>query len=127
MPQRAVFDRTPKGFLTYGLQEAPGKTVWLDSAQYLPLRLETNALGGDGSSSLTIEFGPYVVFGDQTEERRNLAFPQSVVFLLNGRLFKRTVLRDVDLEASLKNFPLARLREQAQRYRSVTAGRSGGS
>ena len=118
LPQSVVFNRTPKGALMYGLQESAGKAVWVDSVDYRPQRVETVALGGDHSSELSIEFGPYMIFGEQNDESHNLVFPRSVLFMLNGRLFKRSVLKGMDYDPNMRDFPLARLRERAQALRS---------
>ncbi|MBI3993209.1 MAG: hypothetical protein HY342_08040 [Candidatus Lambdaproteobacteria bacterium] len=118
LPQRVTINRTPKGNVLYGLQEAHGKAVWVDAVDYLPLRVESVALGGNHIAELRIEFGPYMIFGEQTDESRNLVFPRSVLFLLNGRLFKRSVLKDMDYDPNMREFPLTRLRQRAQALRS---------
>jgi hypothetical protein len=106
--------RGPKGEPLYRLLEDEGKALWVEPELLRPVKLRTRLASGDGPGrQLTIEFGEFIFIGDQPNDADNFYFPRTVNFLLNGRLFKQTVLLRFEADPSLQGFPITRLRKLA--------------
>ena len=115
-----------KGGLYYRLLEGEGRSLWIDQAHLRPVRLETRIAGADQPQSLAIEFREFLLIGKGTDENI-VSFPRTVDYLLNGRLFKQTVLLSFRVNPSVQRFPISRLRKrarEAQPAAPVSLGRS---
>ncbi|HKI98936.1 MAG TPA: hypothetical protein VKB51_10720 [bacterium] len=110
-PQRVDIARGPKGEVYYRLVESEEKAVWLDPDLLRPVKLQTRLAGGPhGGHLLTIEFSEFMFIGDGPNE---FYFPRTVNFLLDGRLFKQTVVMNFDADPSVQGFPITKLRALA--------------
>lgn len=117
LPTQATFHRSPKGVLSYELQEAPRKRVRVDTEHYRPALLETTVDRSNRASVLRIEFSNFLLEGDQQKPEDNLIFPGSTHFLLDGVLFKEVIVQDLRANPGLATMPITRLREKAAELR----------
>lgn len=120
-PERVEFIRTPKGLVYFKLVEGPGKSVWVDRFLHRPLKIETVIEGGPEPLRLTIEFGEFMLFGD--EEAGPVMFPRTINYLLDGRLFKQTTVRRFENEPPWARFPLTRLRRKGRELLEASAAK----
>ena len=111
-PASVDFVRASKGRVYYRLFEAPGKSMWVDRIRHLPVRINTLIEGGVRPLALTIEFGDFLLFREG--EGEPFAFPRTINYLLDGRLFKQTIVQQFDANPSWHRFPLTRLRNKRQ-------------
>ena len=125
-PASVDFVRAAKGKVYYRLLESPGKFLWVDRIRHLPVRLHTLLEGGRRPLALTIEFGEFLLI--QESEGQTFAFPRTINYLLNGRLFKQTVVQKFDADPPWRRFPLTRLRKKGRELRESEseAGDPGG-
>lgn len=118
-PQGVELARGPKGKPLYRLYEEGGASLWLDPETLRPVRLRTTMLGPNPQGrTLTIEFSEFMFIGERDRDEENLTFPRTVSFLLDGKLFKQTVLLRFEADPSTRNFPITRLRQEAAKVQS---------
>jgi hypothetical protein len=118
-PQRVEMDRGPKGEPLYRLSEGPDTALWLEPELLRPVKLQTRIAGGpQGGHLLTIEFSEFMFIGDSRNDADNFYFPRTVNFLLDGRLFKQTVVLDFEADPSVQGFPITKLRSLAAKVQA---------
>jgi hypothetical protein len=110
-PRTVEITRGDKGEVLYRLVEAEDKALWLDPELLRPVKLRTRLSGGPhAGSTLTIEFREFMFIGNSDNDADNFYFPRTVNFLLDGRLFKQTVVLSFEADPSVQGFPITKLR-----------------
>ena len=118
-PATVEIVRGDKGEVLYRLAEDDTKSLWLDLDLLRPMLLRTRLSGGAGGGlTLTIEFREFMFIGAKGSDAENFYFPRTVNFLLDGRLFKQTVVLSFDADASVQGFPITRLRALAAKVQA---------
>jgi len=114
LPSRYDLVQNPKGTFFYRLLDGPGRTAWVEREPLRLTRIETEVPGEERPIALTIHFVDFVFSGELDPPERNLRYPRTVDFLVDGRLFKQVNLVDVQSDPPLASFPVTRLRREAQ-------------
>ncbi len=118
-PSTVDITRGAKGEVLYRLVDDDTKALWLDLDLLRPVLLRTRLNGGpNGGRTLTIEFREFMFIGSKDNDAENFTFPRTVNFLLDGRLFKQTVVLSFDADPSVQGFPISRLRALAAKVQA---------
>jgi hypothetical protein len=112
-PQRVELARGYKGDLYFRLVEGEGRALWIDAGLLRPVRLETRLIGGAGERSLTLAFGEFFFLEDESGRGATFYYPRTINYLLDGRLFRQTVVLSFEADPSVQGFPISRLRQMA--------------
>ena len=108
--------RGSKGAIWFGLEESPEKFLIVNRENSRPLKLQTQVRGAGNTQTLTIEFNEYLQFGDRPLAAPIAVFPRTINYLLDGRLFKQTVLLRFQYMPSWNRFPLTKLRAKGRGF-----------
>jgi hypothetical protein len=118
-PQRVDIARGLKGEVYYRLVQNDEQALWVEPELLRPVKLVTRLAGGPGGGhTLTIEFTEFIFIGNSPNDADNFYFPRTVNFLLDGRLFKQTVVESFQADPSVQGFPISRLRGLAARVQA---------
>ncbi len=100
-----------KSATAYLLGEGAGQALWIDHIGDRPVRLECKA-GGPAPVRLGIQFGDFMPVAPKDQDAKNPRLPKVISYEVNGRLFRRTTVTEVQADVSVRSFPLARWRQQ---------------
>ena len=118
-PSTVEITRGEKGEVLYKLSEGPDKALWLDLDLLRPVMLRTRLTGGPhGGRTLTIQFREFMFIGSKYSNVEDFYFPRTVDFLLDGKLFKQTVVLSFDADPNVQSFPISKLRAMAAKVQS---------
>lgn len=95
----------------YLLGEGAGQALWIDRIGDRPIRLEARA-GGPAPLELTVRFGDYIPVAARNQDAANPRLPKVMTYEIGGKVFRRTTITDVQADAPVRSFPLARWRQQ---------------
>ena len=120
-PTRVRIIRGGKGEVFLRLEESTRKALLINRSDWRADKIETRIEGGTRPLNLTIEFKDFVYAGNQQDETHDLRIPRTVNYLLDGNLFKQTVLIKFSVNNNWRFFPLSRLRKEAEKH--IEAGK----
>ena len=93
------------------LGEGAGPSLWIDRMTDLPFKLETQIAGG-APLRMELTFGDFMPVAPKNADAKNPRLPKFVSYEVNGRLFRKTTVVEVQADAPLRSFPLARWRQE---------------
>lgn len=102
--------RSGKDSFFIRLQEGPGKSVWVEQEGLRPVKIKTLVDDPERPFALTIEFVDFLHVGGHNAEEKNLHYPRTTNYLVDGRLFRQTNVISLQADPRLAKFPLRRLR-----------------
>jgi hypothetical protein len=93
------------------LGEGVGQALWIDRDGDRPIRLEAK-VSGASPLGLTIHFSDFRPVAAKGADAANPRLPHVIAYEVNGRLFRRTAVTDVQSDAPARSFPVERWRQQ---------------
>lgn len=100
-----------KSSTAYLLGEGAGQALWIDRNGDHPVRLECK-VGGPAPVRLGIQFGDFMPVAPKAQDAKDPRVPKVISYEVNGRLFRRTTVTEVQADIAVRSFPLARWRQQ---------------
>jgi hypothetical protein len=95
------------------LGEGGGPSLWIDRVTDLPSKLTTQ-ISAPAPFRIDLRFSEFMAVAPDNADRSNPRLPRAVMYELNGKLFRKTTVVDVQAEVPARSFPLARWRQQLQ-------------
>jgi len=92
------------------LGEGGDSSLWIDRMTDLPSRLTTQ-IPAPTPLRIELRFGDFMPVAPSDEDRGNPRLPKTVSYQVNGRLFRKTTVVDVQADVPGRSFPLARWRQ----------------
>ncbi|MFI5400994.1 MAG: hypothetical protein ACHQZQ_08095 [SAR324 cluster bacterium] len=92
------------------LGEGGDSSLWIDRMSDLPARLTTR-IPAPTPLRIELRFGDFMPVAPSDEDRGNPRLPKTVSYEVNGRLFRKTTVIDVQADVPGRAFPLARWRQ----------------
>ncbi len=93
------------------LGEGAGQALWIDQNGDRPIRLEARA-AGLAPLGLTLQFADYMPVAAKRQDAANPRLPKVITYAVGGKVFRRTTITEVQADAPVRSFPLARWRQQ---------------
>jgi hypothetical protein len=100
-----------KSATAYVLGQGPGQGLWIDRTGDRPIRLECK-VSGTAPLQIDIQFGDFMPVAPKDQDASNPRLPKVIAYEVNGRLFRRTTIMEVQADVAVRSFPLARWRQQ---------------
>jgi hypothetical protein len=97
-----------KAYLRLG--EGAEPSLWIDRQTDLPVKLETQVAGGV-PLKLELRFSDFMPVAPKNADAANPRLPKVVSYRVNGRLFRKSTVVEVQADAPLRAFPVVRWRQ----------------
>ena len=115
-PEKVELLRSPKGQIFYIMQGKPRQYAKIQRDGFRVVRIASEIQGGDTRRQLHIEFSEFMMHGRWNSEVEGVFFPRTTSYLLDGKLFRQSVVTKFEANPSWRVFPLSRLREMASKH-----------
>ncbi|MDH4224913.1 MAG: hypothetical protein OEW12_04645 [Deltaproteobacteria bacterium] len=110
--------RSPKGNLFYRMGTEGESELWVENETLYPVKMNQWMMGKVPPVELSIEFTDNFTTGAFNKASKNMIFPRTVNFLLNGRLIKQILTVQFTRNPPAKEFPADALKAQADQLES---------
>lgn len=118
-PTQVTLVQDLKKEIYYQVDGGTHQNLWVDRIFLRPVRLNTLIADKGSPLKLTLEFSNYFLHIKGKYNREAFSYPGVIDFLLDGKLFKQTVLKNLKVDPSWRFIPLSRIRKQIYQNHKV--------
>jgi hypothetical protein len=92
------------------LGEAAGGALWIDPIGDRPVKLQAK-IGGSAPLLMEMTYSDFIGVAPKEADAADPRVPKTILYTVNGKLFRKTTVVEVQADATVRNFPIARWRQ----------------